>query len=146
MGVLSGFTVAFTPATMVRIARLAACAPIFEAYYLTAMNACVNKVADEARQRAPVGQSIRGHTGGTLRRGIQGHTRSPWLGEVGVTNVVPYAQRRERGFSGMTDSLGRFYPSDPGSFYLQRGLEASRPFIAAAFSAATAAGIRTIAI
>ena len=143
MGVLSGFTVAFTPATMARIARLAACAPIFAEFYLAAMNACVNKVADEARQNATTNPQVRT---GTLRRGIQGHVRSPWLGEVGVTNTVPYARRREKGFSGMTDSLGRFYPSDPGTFYLQRGLEASRPFIAATFAAATAAGFRTIAL
>jgi hypothetical protein len=145
MGILSGFTVAFTPDTMLRIARLAAVAPVFEAYYLTAMNACVNKVADEARQRAPV-NTRPGQGGGTLRRGIQGHTRSPWVGEVGVSNAVPYARRREYGFSGMTDALGRYYPYDPGAFYLTNGLKASEPFIAAAFAGATTMAIRTIVV
>jgi Bacteriophage HK97-gp10, putative tail-component len=141
MGILSGFTVAFTPDTLLRIARLAAVAPVFEAYYLTAMNACVNKVADEARKNATANVRT-----GTLRRGIQGHVRSPWLGEVGVTNVVPYAHRREVGFSGQTDALGRYYPYDPGTFYLERGLRTSEPFIAAAFAGATTAGIRTLVI
>ena len=31
----------------------------------------------------------------------------------------PYAWRRDRGFSGMTDSLGRFYPHDPGIYYAE---------------------------
>ena|SRR5450755_1678121 len=40
-----------------------------------------------------------------------------------VTSDLPYARRREEGFSGMTDSLGRFYPNDPGGFYMQQTLE-----------------------
>jgi hypothetical protein len=34
-----------------------------------------------------------------------------------VFNESPYAWRREEGFSGMTDSLGRFFPSDSGIHY-----------------------------
>lgn len=34
---------------------------------------------------------------------------------------APHARRRNEGFSGMTDSLGRFYANDPGAFYLDRG-------------------------
>lgn len=38
-----------------------------------------------------------------------------------VTTDSPYARRRNEGFSGMTDSLGRFYENDPGAFYLDKG-------------------------
>jgi hypothetical protein len=35
-----------------------------------------------------------------------------------LINDSPYAWRREQGFSGKTDSLGRFYPNDPGIAYM----------------------------
>lgn len=37
----------------------------------------------------------------------------------GVESDLPYARRREEGFSGRTDSLGRTYTNDPGAFYLK---------------------------
>lgn len=40
-----------------------------------------------------------------------------------VTTDVIYGRRREMGFSGMSDSLGRFYPSDPGAFFVKTTLE-----------------------
>jgi hypothetical protein len=43
--------------------------------------------------------------------------------EVAVAVGVPYAQRRERGFSGMTDALGRFYPYDPAKPYAQPAVD-----------------------
>lgn len=36
-----------------------------------------------------------------------------------VANDSPYAARRDWGFSGMTDSLGRYYPDDPGIFFME---------------------------
>jgi hypothetical protein len=35
-----------------------------------------------------------------------------------LINDSPYAWRREEGFSGKTDSLGRFYQNDPGIGYM----------------------------
>lgn len=35
-----------------------------------------------------------------------------------LINDSPSAWRREAGFSGMTDSLGRFFPNDPGIDYM----------------------------
>ncbi len=46
--------------------------------------------------------SVRPHTGGA----------------EGGTDL-PYGRRREFGFSGRTDSLGRYYANDPGAFYIQ---------------------------
>lgn len=43
--------------------------------------------------------------------------------EVDIAVGVPYGQRREKGFSGMTDSLGRYYPSDPAKPYLIPALD-----------------------
>ncbi|HEY7414465.1 MAG TPA: hypothetical protein VH593_04680 [Ktedonobacteraceae bacterium] len=39
-----------------------------------------------------------------------------------VTEVI-YARRRQWGFSGMTDSLGRFYPHDPASHFADKTIQ-----------------------
>jgi hypothetical protein len=51
-------------------------------------------------------------------------------------NDSPYAWRRDRGFSGMTDSLGRFYPNDPGVYYMEDALTAEMDWIVARFTKA----------
>jgi hypothetical protein len=42
---------------------------------------------------------------------------------VAVAVGVPYGQRREKGFSGMTDALGRHYVNDPAKPYLQPAVD-----------------------
>src|SRR5712691_5153208 len=41
-----------------------------------------------------------------------------------LINPSAYAWRREKGFSGMTDSLGRYFPHDPGIAYAENTLSA----------------------
>jgi len=53
---------------------------------------------------------------GGLADSIFPYLTSPTQMEIRVAK--PYGRRREYGFSGMTDSLGRFYPYDPGKPYL----------------------------
>lgn len=43
--------------------------------------------------------------------------------QAALINDSPYAWRREEGFSGMTDSLGRYYANDPGIHYMQYTLD-----------------------
>lgn len=43
--------------------------------------------------------------------------------EVDVAVGVPYGRRRELGFSGRTDSLGRYYAFDPGKPYLEPAMQ-----------------------
>lgn len=50
-------------------------------------------------------------------------------GGVEVGSDLPYARRREFGFSGMTDSLGRYYADDPGYFYVQRAISEEKDLI-----------------
>ena len=40
-----------------------------------------------------------------------------------VGSELPYSRRREFGFSGRTDSIGRFYANDPGKPYLGKAIE-----------------------
>ena len=139
MGILSSgvYSMTFDAATVARMGRLINAAPVFAAYYTTAMNACVNKVRTEAMNVAPV-------LTGNLRRSITGYVASPWEGVVGVGEQVPYARRRELGFIG-TDALGRSY-ADAGSFYLHTGLENSRAFIRDAFRTSTQMAVAQVII
>ena len=43
-----------------------------------------------------------------------------FIREVG--SELPYSRRREFGFTGRTDSLGRKYTNDPGAFYMQAAI------------------------
>lgn len=131
------------PASLARLASLMASARIFVPYYTAAMRASVVHVVTESKRVAST--SFKNPTG-TLMRGITGHVVNPWLGVAGVGKEIPYARRREFGFTGKTDSLGRFYAYDPGAFYMHKGLEASRPFINAAYASATLAALKTIAL
>lgn len=49
---------------------------------------------------------------GPLEDSVTPDVPNPWTGTVYTDS--PYGWRREEGFSGKTDSLGRFYPQDPG--------------------------------
>jgi len=59
-----------------------------------------------------------------------------------VGSPEPHARRREFGFSGRTDSLGRTYSNDPGAFYMQRAIKQVAPQATAGFSAAMAKALK----
>lgn len=153
MGIVSNalYGVSFDAASMLRIASLMNTQPTFDLYYLAAMRKCVNKVRAEAIKNAPV-------LSGDLWRAITVGTVTPTIGQVGVLANVPYARRRELGFDGRTDILGRHFTLDPRDdtvsgdgaptrshmFYLKRALETSRPFIAVTFRTYTQMAVRQI--
>lgn len=58
---------------------------------------------------------------GALADSVTEEIVSEYLAYIG--SPLPYSWRRDRGFSGMTDSLGRFYPHDPGVFYAEAALD-----------------------
>ena len=57
----------------------------------------------------------------------------------GVESDLPYARRREFGFSGMTDSRGRTYTNDPGAFYMRQTLATAEDDVDASFTESMAA-------
>lgn len=65
--------------------------------------------------------------------------------EVAVTVGVPWGHRREKGFSGKTDSLGRFYPYDPGKPYLVPALEQDEQAVLDLMSAAVNSALGRVA-
>jgi hypothetical protein len=145
MGLLSDapYVVSLDAASLARMRRLLMTGPIFARYYQAAMNSCVAKVVQESKTAAS--EAFRKPTG-KLMGGITGQAQSPWRGVVGVGQQVPYARRREFGFSGMTDALGRYYNLDPGAFYLHTGLQRAQPYIRTTFFAATELAMRDVII
>jgi hypothetical protein len=57
---------------------------------------------------------------GTLSDSWLALTTSPY--EIQVSSADPKAARRNWGFSGQTDRLGRYFANDPGSFYIENGM------------------------
>lgn len=49
-----------------------------------------------------------------------------------LSNSIPWAWRREEGFSGKTDRLGRYYAKDPGIHYMRWVLNAQKETMVAA--------------
>ena len=66
---------------------------------------------------------------GTLEESIATDSYVPDAWHAVVGSSEPYAHRREYGFSGMTDSLGRYYHNDPGKPYLEPALDLNISYI-----------------
>jgi hypothetical protein len=76
---------------------------LFEAAEIVAMDAKLNT------------WNVFAHPTGQLEDTIEAVSLGPWEAAVDVT--APYAARREFGFSGHTDALGRHYVNDPALPY-----------------------------
>ena len=97
-------------------------------------------------------QQARDDVGGKIIKGIKTYAVSKFKNPTGTlagsfdqqvtsdTNEVgsdlPYARRREFGFSGKTDSRGRFYQDDPGQIYMMDAITDVYPYIQTRFSRA----------
>jgi hypothetical protein len=139
---MNEYSLQLDPASVRRIHAMIGAVPTMERYYRSTMNAVVNHIRTEASGNAPV-------LTGTLRRGIRAQVETAWLGYVGVIRNVPYARRREFGFDGQTDRLGRYYPQDPKDpakrahlHYLKRAVESSIPFVQKAYNTSTALAVQ----
>lgn len=71
---------------------------------------------------------------GDLEASIYAIHDSPY--ELQVGSNLPYARRRNWGFSGRTDSLGRYYRDDPGAFYMETGMAQEKQHILSLVDAA----------
>jgi len=71
---------------------------------------------------------------GAMESAWDAEVQSPYLAILG--NTAPYSQRRNYGFSNMTDSLGRYYAHDPGIGWAELTLVAEQYKIEAVFQAA----------
>jgi hypothetical protein len=53
--------------------------------------------------------------------------------QVYLDNTANHARRRNWGFSGHTDALGRFYPNDPGIAWAENSIEIVSPEVESIF-------------
>lgn len=82
------------------------------------MQSAGEKIANQAKDNT---WSVFENPSGKLADTIQVLPVSPY--EVHVGSDSPYAARREYGFSGMTDALGRHFTNDPAKPYLRPAME-----------------------
>lgn len=101
--------------------RIAAKLLGYEGYLESSMHDAMYDIV-EILANAAVGNMHWKNPTGVLEASIFADSRviDNWNAEVGSS--LPYAARREWGFSGKTDSLGRYYEEDPGAYYLTNAL------------------------
>jgi hypothetical protein len=121
------------PAEAARVRAVLSRFPVTADPYLRqAMELSLTELQYRADQQMMSGftQNSPGGLASTLQTVVHG----PFQGEMGTNS--PYAWRRDRGFSGMTDSLGRYYPSDPGILYAEKALSGAKSAIKSIYRSA----------
>lgn len=71
---------------------------------------------------------------GALENNFGTYVYGPY--EAEVENDMPYAVRRNYGFSGKTDALGRYYANDPGILWAENAVDLAIPHVEANVTAA----------
>lgn len=123
---MQDFSMSFDPGSLTAIERLAGFGALLDPEIIAALAWSGELVVTTAQANT---WRVFANPTGQLADSISFRMASPMEAEVGVG--VPYGRRREYGFSGMTDALGRFYPYDPGKPYLGPALEEDIPLIRA---------------
>lgn len=112
------FSLSFDQRSLSEIAQLAGFG-----VFLTEEMAQAMQQAGDLLQAAAIANTweVFAHPTGALSGTIAPILDSPF--EVQVGSDSPYARRREYGFQGMTDSLGRTFPNDVAKPYFQPALD-----------------------
>lgn len=118
---MSDFSVGFDPGSLAKIVRLEGFAALLNPQITAALVLSGELLV--ATAQANTWQVFDNPTG-QLADSIYFYVVSPE--EVDVAVGVPYGRRREMGFDGMYDSLGRGPFHDPAKPYLQPAVDASR--------------------
>lgn len=109
---MSDFSLSFDPQALKEIVAFAGFPILMSQEVQAAMQEAGALLVESARNNMHWQNPI-----GALESSMQVMVDSPY--EIEVGSNLPYARRREFGFSGMVDRLGRFYPHDPGAFYME---------------------------
>lgn len=119
------FNLSFTTESLAELVRLVGFSALLDEDITDAF-IDIGETVTQAAQANALSVFIRNDPGG-LADSIYPWLTSPTQMEIRVG--VAWGQRREYGFSGMTDSLGRYYPYDPGKPYLTPALEENEDWI-----------------
>lgn len=133
MNALAKFWIGFAKETIIAIEKMRQWEKIFDKHMAPAMEQGGEVIAQTAEGltwmvfASPTGQ---------LADSIGNELVKPtgWLLEDDVTVGVPYAARREFGFSGMTDSIGRHFTYDPAKPYMRAAIALDMGYLEALFS------------
>lgn len=121
---MQNFRLSFDPGSLSKITHLIG----FEALLNPEITAALTQSGELLVTTAQTNTwSVFANPTGALAGSIYFYVISPM--EVAVAVGVPYGRRREYGFSGMTDSLGRHFINDPGKPYLQPALDTDSPLV-----------------
>ncbi len=101
-----------------RIKNLVEFEQILQKRLRTAMELSLDELDTQAAKNMEAGFK---NPTGDLRWSLTPKVHSPFEAELFTES--PYAWRREEGFSGMTDSLGRYYAHDPGIHYMAEAID-----------------------
>ncbi len=109
--------------------------PVLEKHVLQAMKFGIMGLQSDAQSYAP-------YLSGDLHDSIQQYYFSSF--KAMVYSDLPYSFRQEEGYTGMTDSLGRYFPDYPGSHYMRKSLSNNKGIIRAAFESEVYAAINEV--
>lgn len=118
------FSVSFDPESLEKLVKLEGFAALLTPEIQTVLTEAGEMLVTTARANT---WSAFASPTGELADSIYFYVVSPT--EVDLAVGVPYGRRRELGFSGMTDSLGRYFPNDPAKPYLAPAVESDRDLI-----------------
>ena len=108
---MPGFSLSFDPQSLSEMAQFAG----FSVYLSEEVQSALQQAGSILVESAQANMHWVNPTG-ALEASITADASTPY--EVIVGSDLPYARRREFGFTDMVDSLGRFFPYDPGAFYM----------------------------
>lgn len=127
------FTLTFDQASLSEIAQMYGFKTLLAPAVQKAMGQGAELIAKKAQENT---WEVFANPMGDLAATIQVVPQSNY--EVIVGSDSPYAARREFGFSGMTDSLGRYYANDPAKPYLGPAMESEKTAVLLLIDAAVA--------
>lgn len=138
---LSDWNVSFDPTSLQEIVRLQGFSALLNSEITSALARSGQILVSAAEANT---WRVFANPTGQLASSIYFYVVSP--SEVAVAVGVPYGARREYGFSGKTDSLGRFYANDPGKPYLQPAVDDNQAQVAAIMAQAVNNALGRVAL
>lgn len=138
---LSDFSISFDPGSLATLARLQGMSALLDPAITAALTQAGQLLVGAAQAKT---WEVFAHPTGQLAGSIYFYVISPT--EVAIAAGVPYAARREYGFTGMTDSLGRTYRYDPGKPYMQPTVDQHQGEVETIMATAVSAALGRVAV
>jgi hypothetical protein len=132
------FEMSFDPQSLSEIARFAG----FPTYLSDEVQQALSEAGSLLVASAQANMNWKNGTGALLSS-IAVTSESPY--EVIIGSDLPYARRREYGFTGLTDSLGRTFKDDPGAFYMTNAMQDNQSAILASVDAGVERALNRLA-